>query len=687
MERRPHVAYVFSHPISADRLLHGQLAYLRARGFDVTVIASPGERLERVRDREGVEVIELPMERAIAPGKDARSLAALTALLRELEPDIVNAGTTKAGLLGMMAAALAGVPARVYVLRGLRLETQTGARRAILGLTEHVAAACAHRIFVNSPSLRDQFVSMGFAKLEKTTVLASGSSNGVDYARFEVTGERRAAARALADRLGIPDGARVVGFVGRLARDKGLPALLRAFERAAEGRDDVWLLVVGDFDEDDPSERSIVEAFRSHPRVIITGYVAEPAPYYALIDVLLFPSLREGFPNVPMEAACARIPTVGYAATGTVDAVVHGHTGSLVPIGDVEGLGAALRRYVDDEPLRAAHGRAAAERARHDFAQERVWKAIEREYRDLLARPRALFSIDLEDYEQLVGRDLGAPGWDRPNAAFERQLETLLSLLDEIRARATFFTLGVTAKNYPDVVREIARRGHTIASHGHAHRPVFGQTREQFHADVAQSVEVIEALTGRRPRGYRAPAFSLNRRCVWALEVLADLGFEYDSSQNDSPKIPERITPLEPRPFRMVLPSGRRMLEVPPAVATIGKLRVPIGGGSYWRVLPARVIAAGLDALARRAPPALYFHPYEFDPEPLRAPSAGAKGLIKAQLHSLRQNPGRARIARLLRDLSVRYTFQTYEEYVDEFGSGARSAALSGEGVLVRQPV
>ncbi len=388
-ERKPHVVYVFAHPMSADRLVRGQLAYLRGRGYDVTVICSPGEQLDRVAAREGVQVVGLPMERGFAVLEDLLALARLTVTLRRLSPDIVNAGTTKAGLLGTLAAGLAGVPGRIYVLRGLRLETVTGLGRLILSLTERAASGTAHRVVCNSASLQDRYVEMGFAPRDKTTVLGSGSSNGIDPQTYAVTPERRARAEEMAAGFGIPSGARVVGFVGRLARDKGLDALLTAFEEVCS-ETDAWLLAVGDFDAADPPDRALVERLRSHPRVVITGHVADPALYYPRMDVLLFPSLREGFPNVPLEAACAEVPVVGYRATGTVDAVVHGKTGLLYDIGDLAGLVSGLRTYIDDEQLRRQHGRAAAERARTEFMQERVWRALEAEYEALLTASAAM---------------------------------------------------------------------------------------------------------------------------------------------------------------------------------------------------------------------------------------------------------------------------------------------------------
>ncbi len=142
-------------------------------------------------------------------------------------------------------------------------------------------------------------------------------------------------------------------------------------------------------------------------------------------------------------------------------------------------------------------------------------------------RQKLLLSIDFEDWHQLVHRRLGFADWDKPHPALERQTAWLLDLLDELDARATFFLLGMTVANQPELVAEIVRRGHEAACHGYLHTRVYEQTRDEFRADVAQAVEVIHNATGRMPVAYRAPAFSINRRTPWAYDELAEAGFRY----------------------------------------------------------------------------------------------------------------------------------------------------------------
>jgi peptidoglycan-N-acetylglucosamine deacetylase len=297
-----------------------------------------------------------------------------------------------------------------------------------------------------------------------------------------------------------------------------------------------------------------------------------------------------------------------------------------------------------------------------------------------MARP-AILTIDVEDWHQLVHRRLGADDWDRARPEFPRQMAALFGLLDELGASATMFLLGTTVVRYPDVTREIDGRGHEVASHGYAHRRVYSQTEEEFRVDVRRSIEAIGEVTGKRPTGYRAPEFSINRDTPWAYEVLADLGFRYDSSQHENRRIPNRIHPIPDAPYRLQLPSGRTLWELP----TPSARSVPVGGGAYWRVVPAPLL---IRALARHPWPVLYFHPYEFDPLPLRAELPDGLGprqrLFAASRRALR-NPGRGLIAARLRKVSETFRLVSYEESDDEIERehGASTRALSPEGVLV----
>lgn len=370
----PRLVYGVTIPTSATSLLRGQLEWMDAHGWDVHLVTAPGPELDELSARAGITCHVIPMEREPSPLKDAKALLAWIRLLGRLRPDVINLGTPKASLLGGLAAWLTRVPRRIYVVWGLRLEGFTGPKRALLWIIEALTMATATDVLPISDSLARRVRDLRITRRRKVRpMIGSGSSNGVDARRIQ-TGAlgKRESIRAA---LGLAGDAFVVGFVGRLVADKGIPTLVRALRDPRLA--DVSVLVVGN-----EEEGGLADELKASPvKVVWAGYVEGPWAQLIAMDVLALPTKREGFPNVVLEAACVGVPTVTTRATGAVDAVVDGVTGLQFNFDDASALADALVLLRDQPGLRDRLGEAARERAEVEFAPERIWSGLDDLYR------------------------------------------------------------------------------------------------------------------------------------------------------------------------------------------------------------------------------------------------------------------------------------------------------------------
>lgn len=364
------------------RFFAGQPSFMRGLGLETMVVSSPGEDLEAFASDQRVPAHAIPMTRRITPGSDLVAVMRLTQLFRSIRPEIVHAHTPKGGLLGMIAAMLAGVPVRIYHVHGLPLETRTGAARRLLIATEHIACRLASRVIAVSRSVERMLVAEGLCRASKVTVLGEGSANGIDHERFRP--HQIAARQATRRRFSIPDDALVVGFVGRLVRDKGLVELWEAWTSLRERWPTAHLLLVGPTEPEDPVPGPVLEGLRSDRRVHLAGLDWNTPPLFSAMDLVVLPTYREGFPVTALEAAAMGLPLVASSVSGCVDAVQDDRTGILVPPRDTRALERAISRYLGDPELRALHGRAARDRVVESYRPEVVWKALGTLYHALL---------------------------------------------------------------------------------------------------------------------------------------------------------------------------------------------------------------------------------------------------------------------------------------------------------------
>lgn len=228
-------------------------------------------------------------------------------------------------------------------------------------------------------------------------------------------------------------------------------------------------------------------------------------------------------------------------------------------------------------------------------------------------------TVDVEDYFHVaaLAKVIDRDQWDGMEYRAEESTRRLLDLFAATGVRATFFVLGWVARRSPQLVREIQRGGHEIASHGMSHKLVFNQERAEFFAETRDSKALLEDITGQPVDGYRASTYSITRKSLWALDVLCDLGFRYDSSifpiRHDVYGIPD--API--RPSVITAPQGTRIVEFPMSTASMAGLRVPVCGGGYFRLLPYWFTRTGLRSInaSGERPFVFYLHPWEVDPD------------------------------------------------------------------------
>jgi glycosyltransferase involved in cell wall biosynthesis len=383
----PTIIVGVTHPQTC-LVLSARLRTLRQAGFRVLLVSAPGELLDSTAAHEGVESAAIPMQREISPFADLVSLLRLWLLILRRKPDLVEFSTPKAGLLGTFAAMLCRVPQRVYMLRGLKCETSTGLKRRLLFAAERMAAACAHIVLCNSESLREKALALEVAPPRKLRLLGEGSSNGVDITRF-APGPTH-----VREKLGISRKAKVIGFVGRLTCDKGLPELIEAFEAILRAEPQAHLLLVGWFDAaEDALDFELCARILRHPRIDCTGFVADTAPYYRAMDVLVLPTWREGFPNAVLEAAATGIPVVTTASTGARDSVIPEVTGMLIPPGYPQAIFEAVIKIIGDPVRQRRMGQAARAWILEHYLESRVLGMTADYYRGLVDSTPRLTSV------------------------------------------------------------------------------------------------------------------------------------------------------------------------------------------------------------------------------------------------------------------------------------------------------
>jgi len=368
---------------SFTTLLKGQPRFMK-QYYDVTIISSNKEQLEKTGITEEVKTYSVELTRRITPFKDLKALWQLYLYFRKEKPDIVHTHTPKAGLIGMLAASLTKVPHRLHTVAGLPLMETAGLKRKILNFTEKLTYLCAHHVYPNSKGLYEFIVKNKFCPEHKLKVIGNGSSNGIDTAYFSSTLYSLKQKEEIRNELEIPMNAFVFGFVGRLVKDKGINELVQAFIEINKKYSHTKLLLVGRFERDlDPLLPETENEIQNHPDILSVGYQLDVRPYLAVSDVFVLPTYREGFPNVVMQAGAMESPCIVTNINGCNEIIEEGVNGLIIPPKNKEQLQVKMQLLLEKSDLRNHLKQNARSMITSRYEQKMVWEAILAEYKSL----------------------------------------------------------------------------------------------------------------------------------------------------------------------------------------------------------------------------------------------------------------------------------------------------------------
>ena len=338
----PKLIRITTIPLSLKLLLTGQMKYMREQGWEVIMVSAEGREVDHVVKNEGVRHEVIPFTRKITPIQDLKCIWKLILLFRRERPDIVHTHTPKAGLLGMIAANLAGVKIRIHTLAGIPAMAAEGNRKSLLESVEKWTYSNATEVWPNSAGLRKFVIDQGLCPESKLRIIHKGSSNGVDLGKYnrESLKENHLVAATMRIMPGEDDF--IILSVGRLVKDKGIEELVAAFLNSKIVNRSK-LVLLGAFEQDlNPISPEMMQTIRDHSRIVQIDWSDHVSHYLALADVLVHPSHREGFPNVLLEAGAMSVPVICSDIIGNTDIITQQKTGLIFPVKATEVLREAL---------------------------------------------------------------------------------------------------------------------------------------------------------------------------------------------------------------------------------------------------------------------------------------------------------------------------------------------------------
>jgi glycosyltransferase involved in cell wall biosynthesis len=362
-------------------LIAGQLQYFKDLGYETYLLAPNHQTVIDYCEFENCIHLPVDFEREIAPLKDIKAFFQVYKHLSKVKPDIVNLGTPKVSLLGIIVSAIVGVKKRIYTCRGYRFQHEKGIKRKLLVLNDKLVCFLSHHVICISNSVRQLGIENQIFSETKAIVINKGSSNGINLDLFKREKINLNAKEAFVQKYQLKDKF-IFGFVGRINDGKGVNELYAAFDELSKLHPEMVLLMIGPYEKSQLKDPMIQSKFENHPNIFSLGKIhQEEIPLYmTLMDVFVLPSWREGFGNVLIQAAAVNVPVISTTGTGTIDAVCDGFNGKLVPVNNKNELKNAMLELYSNDELREKYGKNGLEWVKN-FDRYLIWAEMEKIYK------------------------------------------------------------------------------------------------------------------------------------------------------------------------------------------------------------------------------------------------------------------------------------------------------------------
>ncbi|WP_460558999.1 glycosyltransferase family 4 protein [Ferruginibacter profundus] len=372
-------------PMALRYLLPGQMKFMQQNGFNVIMISADGPELNDVIKNEACRHIVVPMTRKITPWQDLKCLVQLIRIFRKERPDIVHTHTPKAGLLGMLAARFAGVKVRIHTVAGMPLMVEKGAKLKLLKFIEKLTYWGANQVWPNSYSLYNYIVDHKFTSKQKLSIIGKGSTNGINTNRFSAAVLDKNIINEVKHSINYTEQNTYLLCIGRLVADKGIVELVNVFTALQKKHSTLKLILVGDFEvELDPLPAVVLEQIQTNNNIIHIKWTQQVEYFMHIANYFVFPSHREGFPNVLLQAGAMQLPIICSRIAGNVDIVTDKQTGLIFETANEQQMAAQIEFALDNPAAMQAMAATLVEIIKKDFQRENIWQNILSTYKSLL---------------------------------------------------------------------------------------------------------------------------------------------------------------------------------------------------------------------------------------------------------------------------------------------------------------